>query len=147
MQKTFYKTKPKQKRLINVIPCTINKFLLEVSTEVKEFKQRWKNLKKEAYCYSDEFGLNSFLLKGPTNIKNYFQYLIHLNPHQEYDFLTNKGKMKMGSLFYIENRKQEILLKIVFYGNGKMSLRSASKGNTFKICEFLLKTLIFLFSK
>ena len=135
------------KRILMVMPGTINKFLLEISTDVKEFKHKWSSYKQNSMCYSEEFELNPFLLKGPSNIKNYFQYLIVLNPEKEYDFLAKKGKLVMGGLFYVQGKEKEILMKIVFYGKGTICLRVVSKESEFKISEFLIKTLMFLLKK
>lgn len=146
-QKCSFKSKSKIKRLILVIPCTLNKFLLEISTEMKEFKAKWKNLKKESYCYSEFFEPNPFLLKGPSNIKQYFQYLINLNPHKEYDFIARKGKLVMAGSFFLETQENPILLKFLFHGQGTMGFKAVSKGKTFKACEFLLQTLCYLFKK
>ena len=147
IQKCNYKSNDKIKRLIQVIPGTINKFLLEQATNIKEFKQKWSILSKKTYCYCPEFELNSFIMKGPSNMKKYFQYLIHLNPEEEYDFMSKKGKYKLGGYFLIESKEMEILLKLVFCGNGKFYIKAAGNGNVFKICEFLLKTLMFLLKK
>lgn len=146
LQKVSFKFQGQFKRSVLVLPCTLNKFLLEKSTDLQEFNAKWKEFREFSLCYTDQFQANPYLVKGPSNMKIYFQYLIHLNPENEYDFLARKGKLVLGGCFGVD-KEQEVLLKIVFYGSGTVGLKAAAKAKEFKICEFLLKTLIFLLKK
>ena len=120
---------------------------METMTDAKEFKVKWDILKKESVCYSDYFAPNTFLVKGPSNMKKYFQYLIELRPDKEYDFLAKKGTLTLGGLFYVETKEKELLIKMGFMPNGTIGFKVAAKRGDYRIAEFLVKTLIFLFRK
>ena len=130
-----------------VIPCAITKFLFEAMSDANEFKAKWGLLKKESVCYSEDFIPSPFLVKGPSNMKKYFQYLIDLKPEKEYDFIAKKGNWTIGGMFYVESKEQDLLVKIQFKPTGTINFKVASKRADFKITEFLVKTLIFLFRK
>ena len=138
------------------IPMVILKFIQFKEINGKLFRQKW-HANSRNMLRSEPIQINPKIAKTTIHIKKYFQNLIDLKPHRNTDNFNGGHNYSLGTLLFIAQFNQEFLLKIIMQPDQKVifKIALASEGtnknlrykNLYKIEEFIIQTLVFLFEK
>lgn len=132
------------------VPTTINKFIENRPSTIKEFRLKWRE-RQSNMIRTEAIALNPKMAKVHTDFKKYFENLIDLKPHKEYDHMNGAGNYNMGAVLYFSHTNEEYLLKIIVQPDKravfKLTCDDDSEGVNANVEEYLIQTLIFLFKQ
>ena len=129
-----------------IIPATINKLMEFKYVNNQEFRAKWSLRKKFVYR-SEEIEFDPEIIGNTYDFKKYFNYIIDLQPKNEYDYVQGKKSIKFAGVFELDIPDFEFLLKIVAFPNNKVAFQIAYFEQMEEVTKFLIKTLAFLFGQ